>query len=56
MSRYIVREQCRNCKHHLFDPQEGKCVCVNPESDEYTGYTEHTDTCEKWELKTINRI
>ena len=43
--------RCGNCKHHIFDPQEGKSVCVSKDSDNFTGYTEYDDHCEKWEAK-----
>lgn len=46
-----VNRQCRSCKHHRFDALEGKCVCLNAESDEYTAYTDGADACDKWEAR-----
>ena len=56
MSRYTNRELCRNCKYHLFDPDEGASACVNPDSDEYMSYTPYDDVCEEWQEKIMNRI
>lgn len=46
-------ERCGNCRHHLFDPADGSCVCANEASEMYTIFTEHDEVCEKWEKKAI---
>ena len=56
MTNKRTPERCGNCKHHLYDDMDGRCVCVKPESEWYTTYTEHDDVCEEWEKKPTLRL
>ena len=42
------KECCGTCKHHQ-NCAEGEWVCVNPDSENYTDYTDYVDTCNAWE-------
>ena len=53
MSDRRMPKRCGNCKYHLYDDADGGCVCVNEGSEAYMTYTEHADSCEKWEKKQL---
>ena len=44
---------CGTCKYHYHESIDGAWVCVNYESEYVADWTEHSDSCEKWERKRI---
>lgn len=40
---------CGTCKHHRHEDIDDGWVCVNPDSEYYTEWTEYRDVCEEWE-------
>ena len=44
---------CGTCKYHYHESIDGGWVCVNYESEYVADWTEHSDSCEKWERKRI---
>lgn len=56
MGKTAVHEQCRSCKWHLFDPDEGASVCVKPDSEAYMTYTPYDDVCGEWEKRRWNEL
>lgn len=44
---------CGTCKYHYHESIDGCWVCVNYESEYVSDWTEHGDSCEKWERKRM---
>ena len=44
---------CGTCKYHYHESIDGGWMCVNYESEYVADWTEHSDSCEKWERKKI---
>lgn len=44
---------CGTCKYHYHESIDGGWVCFNYESEYVADWTEHSDSCEKWERKRI---
>lgn len=43
---------CGTCKHNKRNPGDvGDFWCNNPESDNYTDFTDYDTSCEEWEGK-----
>lgn len=49
MTAARLPKRCGNCKHHVFDDQEGTSCCMNPESEFFSGYPEYDEVCSAWE-------
>lgn len=45
---------CGTCKYHQ-NCAKSEWVCVNPDSGNYTDYTDYHDTCGAWEGRTNER-
>ena len=46
-----MNKVCGNCKYHQFENIDNGYVCVNPDSDNLSDWTEYDDSCEDWEEK-----
>lgn len=43
------REICGTCRYHRHEDVDDGWVCVNPDSEYCTDWTEYEDSCEEWE-------
>lgn len=46
-------EVCGTCRYHR--KEAGEWVCMNPDSDLYSDYTEYMNECENWEARGYDR-
>lgn len=44
-----MNQCCGTCKYHEPESIDVGWVCVNPESEYYTDWTEYNDCCEEYE-------
>ena len=44
-----MRECCGTCKYHKHENIDDGWVCVNPDSDNLSDWTEYADCCSEWE-------
>ena len=48
----MKEECCGTCNYHKnYTGTDDGWVCVNPDSDYYTDWTEYNDRCDEWEEK-----
>lgn len=44
-----MKECCGTCKYHEHERIDDGWVCVNPDSEYYSDWTEYGDCCDDWE-------
>lgn len=45
------KDCCGLCKYHVHEDIDDGWVCVNPDSDNFTDWTEYDDACEEFEQR-----